>query len=58
MGFTVLDDVVKTTGSLVVVNMVKLTDMLTPQPLKTVISPIFAHLLYVRPNLYSTSGIH
>ena len=83
---------VKTTGSVVVVNMVKLTDMVdevkmpglvvvfnvvkmmglmivdalakspkyhrpmrfcvcADQLLKTVISPIFAHLLYVRPNL-------
>ena len=58
-----MDDVVKTTGSVVVVNMVKLTDMVgvvneVKMPgmgavfnVKTVISSIFAHWLYVRPNL-------
>ena len=63
MGFIVLDDVVKTTGSVDVVNMVKLTDRVgvvkeVKKPgmgvvfnVKTGISPIFAHWLYVRPNL-------
>ena len=53
----------KTTGLVVVVNMVKLTDMVSEvnevkMPgmgavfnVKTVVSSIFAHWLYVRPNL-------